>query len=44
MINDFINFVQELFPSISPYTKDKVKDSIKQFEVSGKKMICFYAN
>jgi len=41
MINDFIDFVHELFPSISPYAKDKVKDALKQFSVSGKKMNCF---
>jgi len=41
MINDFINFVQELFPSISPYTKEKVKDAIKQFDLTGKKQNFF---
>ena len=37
MINEFINFVHEIFPSISPYTKERVKDAIKQFEIEGKK-------
>ncbi|ASA20967.1 hypothetical protein [Paenibacillus donghaensis] len=36
MINDFVDFVHELFPSISPYAKDNVKESIRQFEQSGK--------
>lgn len=35
MIENFINFVTELFPSINPYTKEAVKDSIRQFEKSG---------
>lgn len=37
MINEFISFVQELFPSISPYTKERVRDAIKQFNIEGKK-------
>lgn len=33
MISEFFNFVQELFPSISPYTKESVKKAIEQFNV-----------
>ncbi|MFD2614462.1 hypothetical protein [Paenibacillus gansuensis] len=36
MLNEFINFVEELFPSIKPYTKENVKQAIKQFQSSGK--------
>lgn len=43
MMKEFIDFVQELFPSISPYTKEKVKDAIKQFNISGKTVNCFMA-
>lgn len=32
MIKEFIQFVSELFPSISPYTKDNVMNAIKQFD------------
>lgn len=32
MIKEFIKFVSELFPSISPYTKENVINAIKQFE------------
>lgn len=35
MINEFIDFVTEVFPSIHPYTKEQVKASIQQFEKSG---------
>jgi len=28
---EFIEFVKELFPSINPYTKEQVKNSIEQF-------------
>jgi len=35
MMQKFIEFVSELFPSISPYTKEKVKESLKQFELNG---------
>jgi len=41
MMQEFINFVQELFPSISPYTKEKIKDALKQFYISGKTLNCF---
>jgi len=33
MIKEFIEFVSELFPSISPYTKENVKKAIEQFNV-----------
>lgn len=36
MKNDFIDFVTQLFPSINPYTKKQVKESIKQFETEGR--------
>lgn len=32
MIKEFIEFISELFPSISPYTKDNVINAIKQFD------------
>lgn len=35
MMNEFIDFVTEVFPSIHPYTKEQVKASIQQFEKSG---------
>jgi hypothetical protein len=35
MIREFISFVEELFPSISPYTKEQVKQAIRQFNESG---------
>ena len=31
MLDEFIEFTQSLFPSISPYVKDKTKEAIKQF-------------
>ncbi|MEW4371756.1 hypothetical protein [Paenibacillus kandeliae] len=34
MLSELIDFVTELFPSINPYTKDKVKSAIRQFEIS----------
>lgn len=33
MIKEFIQFVSELFPSISPYTKENVMNAIKQFDI-----------
>ena len=36
MLNEFINFTQSLFPSISPYTKEQTKEAIKQFKLSGR--------
>lgn len=41
MLDEFIEFTQSLFPSISPYVKDKTKEAIKQFEVKGKKLNLF---
>ncbi|MDA8234357.1 MAG: hypothetical protein M0Z31_06000 [Clostridia bacterium] len=38
MMNDFIDFVHQMFPQISPCVRDKVKESIKQFDLSGKKL------
>ncbi len=35
MLSELIDFTTELFPSINPYTKDKVKLAIRQFEVNG---------
>jgi len=36
MKSDFIDFVTELFPSISPYTKKQAKESMIQFETEGR--------
>ncbi len=41
MLDEFIEFTQSLFPSISPYVKDKTKEAIKQFELKGKKLNLF---
>lgn len=35
MLNELIDFTTELFPSINPYTKERVKLAIRQFEVTG---------
>lgn len=35
MMQEFIDFVHEIFPSIQPYTKEQVKKAIKQFEQNG---------
>lgn len=32
MIPEFIDFCKELFPSITPYTKEQAKQAMKQFE------------
>lgn len=32
MIPEFIDFCQELFPSINPYTKEQAKKAMQQFE------------
>ena len=37
MIHEVVKFVHELFPSISPYTAEQVKSSLRQFERSGQK-------
>ncbi|MEC0244717.1 hypothetical protein P4H65_02645 [Paenibacillus chitinolyticus] len=37
MIQEFVDLVEQLFPSISPYVKDRVNDAIKQFDTSGQK-------
>lgn len=36
MLNEFIRFSTELFPSISPYTKDEVRKAIQQFKDYGR--------
>ena len=41
MLDEFIDFTQSLFPSISPYVKDRIKATIKQFELNGKKLDLF---
>ena len=38
MLDKFIDFTQSLFPSISPYTKEKTKEALSQFKLSGKKL------
>jgi hypothetical protein len=37
MKKEFINFVHEIFPSISPYTKEELRKAIDQFEHKGNK-------
>ena len=32
MLSEFIDFCTELFPSISPYTKEQAKVAMEQFE------------
>lgn len=41
MISSFVDFVHQLFPSINPYTKEKVKESLRQFERTGIKQNFF---
>lgn len=41
MLDEFIDFTQSLFPSISPYVKERTKAAIKQFELNGKKLNLF---
>lgn len=41
MLNEFIDFTQSLFPSISPYVKEQTKESMKQFRLTGKKLNLF---
>lgn len=41
MLNEFVEFTQNLFPAISPYVKERTEDAIKQFELSGKKVNLF---
>jgi hypothetical protein len=36
MMREFVTFVHEIFPSINPYTGEKVKSAIRQFEQTGK--------
>lgn len=41
MMNKFIDFVHEIFPSISPYTKDEVNKALEKFKSDGKTFKCF---
>ena len=41
MLDEFIDFTQSLFPSISPYVKERTKAAIKQFELNGNKLNLF---
>lgn len=36
IVKDIINFCEELFPGISPYTAENARQAIKQFELEGK--------
>lgn len=36
MLDEFINYVQKLFPSISPYVKNQTEQAIRQFKLSGR--------
>lgn len=36
MIKEFITFLEELFPSINPYTAEQARIALRQFELSGK--------
>lgn len=35
MIQEFITFVEQLFPSINPYTAEQTRDAIRQFDDKG---------
>lgn len=37
MINEFITFVSETMPCISPYTKEGIKNALQQFKINNKK-------
>lgn len=41
MMEEYINFVKELFPSIRPYTAKVAIESIKQFKSTGRKIEFF---
>lgn len=41
MLNEFINLVQSLFPSIDPYVEEQTKKAIEQFELSGRRLKLF---
>ena len=41
MLDEFIEFTQALFPSISPYVKEQTKAAVKQFRLDGKKLNLF---
>ena len=41
MLDQFIEFTQELFPSIQPYVKEQTKRAMKQFELEGKQLNLF---
>ena len=38
MLNEFIDFVDSILPSVSPDLKDQAKAAIEQFEIDGKQM------
>lgn len=40
MINEFVKFCTELFPSISPYTKEGLKKAIEEYKTLQKKFLC----
>lgn len=44
MLDEFIEYAQSLFPSISPYVKEQTKSAIKQFNSSGKRTNFFNKN
>jgi hypothetical protein len=44
MLQAYIDFVQALFPNISPYVKDNAKESIRQFYINKKEFLCFTGN
>ncbi len=41
MLDEFIDFTQSLFPSISPYVKEQTKIAITQFKLNGKSLQLF---
>ena len=36
MLDEFVNYVQKLFPSISPYVKNQTEQAIRQFKLTGR--------
>jgi hypothetical protein len=41
MLDAYIDFIKELFPSINPYTAEQAKASLRQFYERHKEFVCF---
>lgn len=41
MLEEFVNYIQKIFPSIDPYVQDKTKNAIKLFHKSEDKLCWF---